>query len=275
MNISYNAWASYKECPKKHFLQYIKRARPTEPINDYHTLYGKLVGRYFEMYSNIWRFTTPYLFPDIIKERCEKMFNGILITSMVDWSAPGCSMGADQILEQACKDIYAVMDSPNLNLFLGTQAELAIEIKLNNGNSINGRMDFLHTNLDKSIQIFDGKGSKNKGKYIDVNQLYFYALLYLLHFKVMPVDLGFFYYRHNSYDPVPFNIEILNDFRARLSLDIKAIIEGKNQEPTPSAKACKFCKYLTGCPEGSKAKAGRAKASKLDIDGDGLVQFGF
>jgi hypothetical protein len=275
MNISYSQWSIYKECSKKFSLQYIERAKPCEVVNEYHTLYGKLLGRYFELYCNEWRFKTPYLFPDIIRERCERLFNGIMLTSCIDWSAPGCSLSSDQILDQACKDIVAIMESPNLNYFLATQAEVEITIKLSSGDSINARLDFIHTNVDKTVLIMDGKGSKHKGKYTKNEQLYFYALLYYLHYKKLPDSLGFFYYRHNSYDPIPFNLEILNDFRARLSLDIKDMIGGKPPVCTPSAKSCKFCLYLSDCKEGMESKKSRSRGSKVNVSGEGLQTFGF
>lgn len=274
MRISYNSWAAYKECPRKFLLQYVKKARPTEPVNEYNTLYGKLIGKYFEMYCNVWRYKTPYLFPDIIRERMEKLFDKILHNSVVDWAAPGCSASQADILNQACKDACTIMESPTLNYFLATKSEVSIEIKLNSGHIISGRLDFIHTNLDKSIIILDGKGGKHVGRNVDRNQLYFYALLHQLHYKAMPSEVGFFYYRFNTFEPLTFNLDLLNEFRAQLSLDIKAITGANTFEPAPTAKACKYCKYLSGCVEGTKAKASRAKSSKIDMDGEGIMEFG-
>lgn len=280
MKISYNAWAAYKECPRKFLLQYVKKARPTEPVNEYHTLYGKLIGKYFEMYCNVWRLKTPYLFPDITRERMEKLFDEILHNSVVNWSAPGCSASKDDILADACRDAGIIMESQTLNYFLATRSEVSIEIKLNTGHKISGRLDFIHTNLDKSIVILDGKGGrggkdgKDKSKNVDRNQLYFYALLHYLHYKIMPVEVGFFFYRYNTFEPLTLNLDLLNEFRAQLSLDIKAITGNNKFEPTPGAKACKYCKYISGCPEGSQSRASRAKASKIDMDGEGIMEFG-
>jgi len=273
MNINYHNWRDYTECPKKFRLLHVEKVLPTVLENEYYTLYGKLVQRFFEFYCNIWRFKTPYLFKEVIQERMDKILEGMLLTRDVNWSVPG-AVSKDQIVEQATNDASVIMEGPTLNYFLATQAEVSIEIKLSSGDLLNGRIDFVHINVDKTCLIFDGKGTGTKGKNISRDQLLFYSLLYFLHSKQLPDYLGFFYWKLNEFEPVGFNLDLLNEFRARLSLDIKAMTSGMRREATPSAKSCKHCPYLNICQEGLGAKGKRARKSKMDIEGDGLVVFG-
>lgn len=274
MNISYHAWKAFTECPKKFHLEFLKKAPPTVPINDYFKLYGLSVQKFFEMFCNVWRYHTPFLPPDMIREKLNAIYEDILKTSTINWSAPFCKLGRNDIFEEAFKDIYAIMESPNQNYFLNTRSEISIELTLKDSNTINGRLDFIHNDAiarDRDT-IIDGKGSNKIGKNIDDNQILFYSLLYSFKFNKPPAEAGFFYYRFNTFVPVPVDEKNINEFRARLSLDIKKIITS-DYKATPSAKSCKYCNYMEGCLEGLKAKAARAKKSKLDMEADGIVTF--
>jgi CRISPR/Cas system-associated exonuclease Cas4 (RecB family) len=277
MRIRYHAWKAYKECPKKFFLEYIKKAPPSVPDNDYHKLYGLLVQKFFEFFCNTWRFKTPYMPPEIIHERMLVLWDAILKSSEVCWTAPFVSMTQQELFEKAWTDVCAIMDSLNQNYFLNSKSEVSIELKLKDEHVITGRLDFVHTDYlaGNAVVIFDGKGTGKIGKNIDNNQLLFYALLYFFSTKVLPSSLGFFYYQLNTFVPIFFDKSVLDEFRARLSLDIKEMTTVAEYLPTPCAKSCKYCRYLVGCQEGTMAKAGRAKKSKLpELEGDGIVEFG-
>jgi len=277
MNISYNAWRTYKECPKKFHLEYLKKATPTVEVNDYFKLYGLLVEKFFEMYCNIWRYNTSFLPPDMIRNKMEKIYEGILNTATVIWTAPYCRLSSKDIFEEAVRDVCAIMESPNHNYFLNTRSEITIGLKLKNAHAITGRIDFIHSDpiCTQDDTIIDGKGSSKIGKGVSDEQLYFYSLLYSFKYKKIPIATGFFYYRFNTFVPVTITEEGVNKFRAQLSLDIKEILSS-DYCPTPSAKSCKYCMYFEGCLEGMKARAKRARKSKIkDIEGDGIVTFSF
>ena len=276
MKISYHGWKSYKECPKKFLLKHLQKAPPTVPVNEYFTLYGRLVEKFFELFSNIWRFKTPYIFPEIIRERLQVLYNDILMASTVNWSAPFVKYTQNDIFEQAFTDVCTIMDSMQQNYFLSTRSEVGISLKLKDETELRGRIDFVHSDpLCKDILIFDGKGTDTIGKNVSNDQVLFYALLYYFQYKVIPSGLGFFYYRFNTFIPVPISEHILNEFRARLSLDIKTITSDKEYKATPCAKSCKYCDYARTCLEGIESKGSRARKSKLDFQGDGFIEFGF
>jgi len=279
MRIDYHKWRDYKECPKKFNLRNIQKAPPTVPVNDYHRLYGRLIQKFFEMYCNIWRNKTPYLFPEIIREKMSELYEQLLMTSTVRWgNTIICKLSKEEILEKAVKDAVTIMEGPSLNMFLGTKSEISIDVQLKDGNVIDGRIDFLHNcpppNQDQVI-LFDGKGTDKIGKNIDKDQLLFYSLLYYFQFNRPPDEIGFFYFQFSTYIPVPLSESILNEFRAKVSFDIKTITADHKFEATPSAKSCKYCPYAIGCLECLKSKASRARKSKItNIEGDGIVEFG-
>ena len=278
MNITYHSWKAYKKCPKRFYKQYIKKDPPTVPINEYFTLYGRTVEKFFELYCNNWRRDNPTLPPSTIKTKMALIYNDILKNSIVDWTAFYCKYSKDEIFSSAYSDVCNIMESENKAYFLNTKSEVKIEVSLKNGHKINSRLDFLHKNPINLIEvsIFDGKGTDTIGKNVDNDQLIFYALLYYFQFKKLPVELGFFYYRFNTLIPVAIDLEIINEFRANLSLDIKNINSIPEYKATPTAKTCKYCDYRNECLEHLKDKATRAKPSKIkNLESDGeIIEFG-
>lgn len=275
MRIDFHKWQDFRDCPKKFFLEHIQRAPYTVEIDDYSSLYGRTVEKFFELFCNIWRFKTPYIFPDVIRERLKPIYETEIRNSTINWSSPKIAKSKDELFEQICADVCAIMESHNQNYFLNTRSEISIDMTLKSGHIINGRIDFLHgIPLSKEYVIIDGKGSTKIGKNVSNDQLYLYAFLYFFLYKKLPVEMGFFYYRFNTFVPVPINIDILNEFRARLSIDIKKMTEDSDFNPTPSAQACKYCHYLATCLDGRRAKAQRARESTIELEGEGVIEFG-
>lgn len=266
MKVSYHAWKAYKECPKKFYLKHFKWQPPPVPLDDYHTIYGKLTEKFFEYFCNMWRFNLPYMPPDEIRFKLSKIYENLLKTCTVNWSAPYANLSKDQIFEQSFNDICAIMDSQNQNYFLNTKSEIAINVETKYNVTMTSRLDFIHKDPSgQSTLIFDGKGAGKIGKNVSNDQVIYYGLLYFFHFKQVPDELGFFYYRYNTFVPVEINLNILNEFRARLSLDIQAISSDKNFYPTPNASACKYCDYQTTCYECMESRAARKRKSKISI----------
>ena len=273
MNINYQSWKAYAECPKKYFLRHVEKKPPLVPINDYYRLYGILVQQFFQMFCNIWRFKIPYMPIEEVRFKMNVLYKNLLAVSQVTW--PQSGPGQDEILEQACLDTFAVMDGQNQNYFLNTQSEVDISVTISSDVNINCRVDFIHKDAldEKSILIFDGKGTDKIGKNIDKNQLYFYTLLYHKHTGIMPAGIGIFYYRFNTYSPIPLDGKIMDSFQTKLSQDVTNMMSAPIIA-TPCSKSCKYCEYRPGCPESTQYFAKRAKPSKLDIP-DGVTEFSF
>ena len=277
MRLNYHTWRDFKNCPKKYYLKNIKKQESPVQRNDYFPLYGKLVESFFQYFCNIWRFTMPYMPPEEIRFKLNKIYLDLLSLSEISWDAPFVKETKESLFEKAFNDVCAIMDSPNQNYFLSTKAEYTIEVSTKMGVEMSGRLDFIHSDaISKAPLIFDGKGTDKIGKNVDNDQLYFYTLLYSLHFQIIPEYIGFFYYRFNTYVPVDINVDILNNFRAQLSLDIKKIIEEKDFLATPTPKSCKYCDYQSICRDCVEDRLKRKKPEKdLGLpDSIGLIEIG-
>lgn len=269
MNISYKSWKTYLTCPKRYYLQYLKKEKPVMKEDLYHTVYGVITQKFFELFCNIWRSKTPYMPLDMIKEKVDSISPDIL--NICDWPNSR-KFNQEEVVNQAYTDICSIMDSHNQNYFLNTKSEQTIKLNLKENITLEGRLDFIHfMPVSNEVVVFDGKGTNKVNKVMDVDQLFFYALLYYFQYKTVPIQLGFFYYRFNSFSPVIIDKDILNSFRARLSLDIKAMTTANKFEASPSSSTCKFCLYQNICSEYLQDKATRAKPSILDIEGDEII----
>lgn len=276
MNINFEIWKTYKECPKKYFLQYRKQLPPTKPQNDYFKLYDLLVKKFFQNFSNIWRYKTPFMWPEFIRKKLNIIYEQLLETLTIDWAGPFVKLSKNEFFENAFEDIRKIMDSHNQNYFLNTRADIEIEVKTKEGHKISDSIDFIHTDaFNNNETIIDGKDSKKVKKRINNDQLFFHALLYYFHYKKIPTQSAFFYYRHNLIAPQSFDNEVFNKYRTNISKDIKDIVTSSSFEATPSTKACKHCLYSNSCAERSKWQT-MHRNSKTDLfSAEGVINFGF
>jgi len=217
----------------------------------------------------------PYMPPEEIRFKLNTIYKGILETSAVDWTAPFITESKDEIFEHAFNDTFAIMESMNQNYFLNTKAEVNITVSTKDAD-LTGRIDFVHKDAVSQVpMIIDGKGTTEIGKNVDSDQVLYYGLLYFFHYKVVPDQLGFFYYRFNMFKPIPISLNILNEFRAKLSLGVKQIVTSTDFKASPGPKACKYCEYKTLCQEYMEDQAKRKKPSKLNFgDHEGVIEIG-
>ena len=216
---------------------------------------------------------------EYVKTKLQALRNNLMPTLSVDWSAFFVKYTEDEIFTQAYEDICRIMETmESNNLFLNSKSEVDIKIATKDNVNITGRLDFIHTYpLTGQVLILDGKGTDKVKKNVDESQLLFYALLYRFHFQKTPDELGFFYYRFNQMYPVEVNNDILNAFRAQLSLDIKALLKESEFKATPTPKSCKYCEYRVGCKEKEQRELEHKRPSKVDNlpDMQGVLEFSF
>lgn len=279
MNISYSTWKCYRDCPKLFWYKEVARQDPPIVDNEYFTLYGTLIQKFFELYCNSWALSDPKMKPERVRKEMEPLYQDILSVKYVDWNAGYCSQTGEEIFEDAVMDTCKILESPTREYFLSTRSEITLKIKTKQGFAINGRLDFIHTDpKSKTSMVIDGKGTNKLGKNIDKNQIYFYNLLYFLHYKALPLESGIFYYRFNIFDPIEVTMETLNEFRAIVSVDLGRIANEEEYKATPSNKSCKYCLYKTVCEghaEWSLSKAKKRKSKSGLKLGNGIQEFGF
>jgi len=180
---------------------------------------------------------------------------------------------------------------------LGKYAEA--EVKLNT--SIQGGKHMLGGRADMIVYrgrphndrvIVDGKGSKWRERYVDPTQLKWYAALFAMRNDgELPDKLAFLYWRFSppeSMDWVDFNESDIQELLGDVTKAIEEIDQGSQglspvsvetmKEEGPPAKVrrifpakgarkaedgpCRFCNFISLCPEGAQAIAASKKAKK-------------
>jgi len=140
------------------------------------------------------------------------------------------------------------------------------------------RLDFIVTNPDNTVEILDGKGTNKPDTNVDVEQLYFYALMYLLKYGKLPDKIGFLFYRFQMIKYIDFDLSQIIDFKNKLSYVKAAIKKDKVFAPKVKlSKQCKWCAYKFKCDEHNKARElnQSKRKNKMDLGGSGLIEFGF
>jgi CRISPR/Cas system-associated exonuclease Cas4 (RecB family) len=243
--------------------------KPAEEENKYFALYGILIQKFFQKYINDILPSKISVTEALIRSLLSREWQKILDKNYVDWSEPYVKQTSDEIYEEVYKDVIDNMKA--FDFFNQCKSEVTINIKLKkSGDILDGRLDFIRKCPDGSIEILDGKGTNHLDR-VDVDQLYFYALLYFLNHKKLPKRLGFLFYRYKSIQYIDFNQDLLIKFKDKLALAKEAIKKDKEFKPTlKMSKVCVWCPYKLMCqPYMDKREANSAKRSKMKADFDG------
>lgn len=256
-------YKNYWACPKMFKKRYDREEPPKKP-NGYHMVAGEFVQKFFEMYSNGWKAEGFDNNPVVIRGRMHRYWEALLRWNPVDWGHPMSRLNQPELLQECINTIYSNIEE--LDIYEGTESELKFEIKLKSGDELVAKIDFIKTRDDGGIEIIDGKNSQTIGKYVDNNQLLFYALMYRFKFGKLPDKLGFLYYRHRTIDYVPFTEEEVDNLWKDIIRTMVHIKQAKEFPATPSAKSCRFCDYLSECPEGTADMNSRKRGPKVAKD---------
>jgi hypothetical protein len=136
---------------------------------------------------------------------------------------------------------------------------------------IGGRSDFVHG--PSPLWIVDGKGSVHREKYVDSEQLIWYAVQHYLKYHIAPDRLGFLHYRFPK-DPVQWIVYDEQSMRANLNktFDIAVLIRNGDFDAKPSGE-CHRCDFHILCQDGTKylasrraANGGRVETSIFDLE---------
>lgn len=246
MKISFSTYRMYLDCPRKYRWTMDRVDPPVEP-SKYFALYGLLTERFFEHLSNNHYKKNPNLTPGQIRSLMATQWKFLLEDNYVRWDDPWCTETSSDIFNASYNDVLKCMDT--LDFYKNTKAEVTYEHRLKkSGDLLTGRMDFVYINDDKKVEILDGKGTTKKETNVDNDQLYFYALLFLLKHRRLPDKLGFIYYRYQEIQYIDFDMDTIMSFKNRLALVKNAISKDTTWEPRVKiTKQCKWCAYKEMC----------------------------
>jgi CRISPR/Cas system-associated exonuclease Cas4 (RecB family) len=270
MRLSFSKYDTYLKCPRQYKYK-LDGVEPAEEESKYFALFGILIQRFFQDYVNIM---LPKKYPitdNFVRAYLDKLWKKILEKEYVNWNDPWVKETPGQIFEQAYIDVLENIKA--FPLFSECRSEVTIDIKLKkSGDQLNGRLDFIRTCPDKSIEILDGKSTAHLER-VDVEQLYFYSLLYFLKHNVLPKRLGFLFYRYRTIQYIDFNPDILIKFKNKLALAKEAIKKDKEFKATVKlSKVCVWCPYKLICkPCLEKKAANSEKRSKIKEETNGEI----
>jgi CRISPR/Cas system-associated exonuclease Cas4 (RecB family) len=263
--LSYTGRKTYITCPQKYWFKYIRKHKVTDDPRK--AIFGLVMGKIFEWFYNkkFWTSQNPErkclessdLAIDIVLD--EKQFNR---SSHPDFIRD-LRRDIRKFVPLAVKSIRG---HKLLTKSSRSEVDLTIDY-LKDGMSIRmgGRADFIHG--PKPVWIIDGKGSVHREKFLDSEQLIWYALLHYFKYHVTPTRLGFLHYRFPD-DPIQwimYDEQALRDTLNRTFSIATSILEGKFS-PTPSGD-CHRCEFCSVCLDGTRYLASRRVANGGRIGG--------
>jgi len=268
--LSYSGRKTYLTCPKRYKLIHIDNK--LEISDRRSSLFGIVIGKVFEWFYERRFWAEPDAIQaslnsidvalqtalDRDKIQIDNEFKEKLLTELKYYITYGI---------KTIKDNKLLSPNSRSEVKLDTLYRFDdLEIK------IGGRADFIHIDAGK-IWILDGKGSQWRDKYVDPDQLIWYAAQFFLKYHIAPSRLGFIFWKFPE-DPIQWIS--YNDDSIRVNLRqtvnvIKQIIKGEfDSQPT---SYCNLCGYAQQCEEGTSyiaarklIKTGRIQNSVLDIE---------
>jgi CRISPR/Cas system-associated exonuclease Cas4 (RecB family) len=269
MRLSYSQYRTYIQCPRLYHYQ-ATHVPPPVKSSAYFSLYGRLIEAFFKKYTNQYTKQKTGLSNEDIRSILKNMWDHLLNTSYVCWDDPWVKESSDQIFESVYSDV--LLNIAKFDLWVRSKSEVSYEIFLKKSRDvITCRLDFIWPKSDGTVEIIDGKGTNKMDKNVDVEQLFFYALVYMLKNRKLPDKIGFLYYRYQLIKYVDFDLQTILDFKDKLVIVKRSIKETKVFEPKVGlSKQCKWCDYRFTCDAyAAKKDANAEKRSIIKTPGTG------
>lgn len=294
---------AYEECPQKYLWGYgwgdmdLGRGPgkgKERPLDDskHHAVMGIVIQAVLEDFYNRQMWNVPELVANL-KTHLIRMTKDKLAATLprfyIDWDKT-----TFEEMEEICiSGVLGYLPTMRYHKLLGVYAksELNLTGQATNWLPVGGRADFVIRRDDTGITLLDGKNSGTKMKYVDPDQLRWYALCFSLGYHKLPDRLGFVWFRY-PYDAETGEEGI--DWIDYTRRDLKELVERAKKvrrgqeagkfDPVPVAKHCRFCDFESVCPARTQnraenvAKRQRKKQSLpiADMEGaEGILEFGF
>jgi hypothetical protein len=267
MKLSYSEYKNYIQCPMKYYKE-VNNIAPPEKPSKYFRVYGLLTEYFFKIYTNKFSKEDIQLRDEQVYAILRKLWTKILDENFVEWTDPWCRESSEHIFMSAYEDVLKNLN--NFDFWKNAQASMSFEILLKKSQDIlSCCLDFLVNNPDGTIELIDGKGTYSLDKAVDVEQVYFYILIYYLHYKKLPDKAGYLYYKFQTIRYIDFDMNIIMDFKNKLALVKSAIKKDKIFEAKVGiSKQCKWCDYRMTCEALIQKRQERAEKKKPTITFD-------
>lgn len=273
--LSYSGRKTYLTCPKKYWFKYVIK----DPARDSPkgSLFGSTIGKVFEWFyeKKAWAQPDPVAATiSFIEPAIEVVFHEEDFNPMSD---PGfCTVLRQELAHYVPIGVEIIRQNGFLTPYSQAETDLTVVYgsdKYGMVLKLGGRSDFIHSEDMRKVWILDGKGSKHREKYVDAEQLIWYAVQHYIKYHVAPTRLGFIFYRFPddpikwiSYDGAAMHASLDQTF------DVANKIKLQTFDPTPSGE-CHRCPYRGKCDEGTRHIAqkkvesgGRIEESIFDLE---------
>jgi CRISPR/Cas system-associated exonuclease Cas4 (RecB family) len=239
---------------------------PPERQSSYFALYGMLIEAFFKKYTNIFTKQGIDLTDEEVKKTMKGIWAYILEKNYVDWTEPWVRQSSEDIFQKAYED--ALLNMKKFDFWANSRAEVSYEILLKKSDDLlTCRLDFIVNNPDGTIEVIDGKGTDKIDKNVDIEQLFYYALMYLLKNKRLPDKLGFLYYRYQLIRYIEFDMDSIMAFKDKLAIVKRTIKDSTEFEPKVAlSKHCRWCAYRFQCDAYNAKKDENAAKRRGGVD---------
>ena len=261
--LSYSGRKSYLTCPEKYRLAYVVKDKTRGDSRG--SFLGSIIGKVFEWFYTRKAWATPDPIAttlSYVDEATQSVFRKESFDPIQD---PAFVHMLRQDLNKFVPEGVEVIRSHGL-LSPQSRAETDLTVEYSNPKydltlKIGGRSDFIHGKDENDIWLMDGKASKHRDKYVDAEQLIWYANLHFLKYHIAPTRLGFIFWCFPE-DPIKWIAYNNTDMRASLdkTFEVAKKIILKQFEATPSNN-CYLCDYKDKCEDGIKYLAKRKMES--------------
>lgn len=219
--------------------RYIAKTILPTPENKVNSLYGSVIGTIFELFY-VDRVYLQQGVQGILEARLDAVLDDVVAreskNGAVLWDDPKSNYKSREALRKdVLKSIPRGIGIIRHHRLVGQPADAEVKLdSMIDGHMIGGRADFIMRRVNPcgDLVILDGKGSRHRDKYVDPQQLWWYAMLYREQHKHTPDKLGFVFWRQEpetSLDWVPFSPKSLDDLLAGVLSDVRAIEANKTE----------------------------------------------
>jgi CRISPR/Cas system-associated exonuclease Cas4 (RecB family) len=250
--LTYSSYSQYKTCPKQYDYDRVTQKEPPTRSSQHNAIVGHVLQSVFEDFYN----DTLYKEDDVLqtlKDRASGHFQTFMEEKYVDFNdvtSPYDSKG--EPWNEIMNTIPKVLQGIKRESLLGPVARSEVEIEEDHGeNTLYGYIDFIIKKPDGSVYLIDGKSSKHREENVDVEQLFFYNILFYKKYGHMPDRSGFFYYRfaddpEKAFDWVTVDKQAMDETVSSIN-EVFEGIRSCDFEATPKAKWCQWCPWNSIC----------------------------
>lgn len=259
--LSYTGRKTYLTCPKQYEFRYIKKEKGKyDPRN---SMFGSIIGKIFE-----WFYERKFWSTEDPTSACfDNMHDAMnLVFSKENFDPLMDPRYVSSLRDDLHKFIPSTIEVIRSNGFLTTYSRSEVDLTVTYANDkhnltlkMGGRCDFIHAGNRLNVSILDGKATKHREKYLDSDQLIWYAVQHYLKYHVAPTKLGFLMFRF------PENPVIWIDYDAdsmRTLVEETCVVANKIRlkifDAKPSGE-CHRCDFKDRCDDGIKHLAARRK----------------